>query len=108
VADWLINPTPRPIARQRGDLDSNGAVNSNDIVLLLNCVFVDSSGPGCNLTYADMNCDGVLTSADVTIHLNLAFLGTLPEPDPCGSLANFMGTFDEVRWKKQRTNGPLK
>jgi immune inhibitor A len=71
----LVTFTVNPF---RGDLSADGLFTSSDVVLLLNCVFLDLGN--CLPSVADINCDGLLTSADVVILLNEVFLGTTP---PC-------------------------
>ncbi len=55
-------------------MNADGAVNSADVVLLLNRVFLGVPTPA-EATRGDLNCDGLLTAADVVELLNLAFLG---------------------------------
>lgn len=68
---FTVNPS-------RGDLSGDGLLTSADIVLLLNCVYLDTGN--CLLSAADINCDGILTAADVVKLLNVVFLGA---PLPC-------------------------
>jgi hypothetical protein len=44
----------------------------------INCVFLGLGA--CSLNFADTNCDGLLTGADVVLLLNAVFLGV---PLPC-------------------------
>jgi len=63
----------------KGDLNGDGRLAAADIVLMLNCIFLDRGF--CPPEIADMNCDGSLVSpTDVVILLNATFLG---EPVTC-------------------------
>jgi len=91
LVNWLFDPTPRivqPVVRQRGDLNNSGGnPTPADVVLLLNCVFIDSNGPACDLPYANMNCNvtpPLLTPSDVVLLLEKAFNNDPPGPlSPC-------------------------
>ncbi len=67
-----------PACAARGDMDCDGVLRLEDVVLLLNCTFLGEGD--CGLSFADVNCDGILTPADVVLELNKVFLGT---PFPC-------------------------
>lgn len=58
----------------KGDLDGDGRLGAADVVLLLNCIFMNRGF--CPPALADMNCDGSIVSpTDVVVLLNAAFLG---------------------------------
>jgi hypothetical protein len=57
-----------------GDMNGDGVINSSDVVLLINRVFLGTPTPA-GAARGDLNCDGLLTSADVVDLLNFAFLG---------------------------------
>ncbi len=59
----------------KGDLNGDGKLTTADLVLLLNCIFLEAAGY-CLPASADLNCDGSLVSpTDVVILLNAIFLG---------------------------------
>lgn len=62
----------------RGDMDGSGGPNPADVVRMQNCVF--SASGNCDLCFADTNCDGALTGADVTNELNWVYNAV---PMPC-------------------------
>lgn|GEM_PF-4018473 len=66
-----------PIPFLKGDLDENGVLTLDDIVSLLNCVFLGSGN--CPPAFADVNCDAFLTPADVVVLL-LTFFASAPPP----------------------------
>ncbi|MCI0406396.1 MAG: integrin alpha [candidate division Zixibacteria bacterium] len=51
----------------RGDLNTNGLVDLQDVILQLNCVFERTGN--CNRCLSDANCDGNLTPADLITEL---------------------------------------
>jgi hypothetical protein len=57
----------------RGDFNRDGNVNSADVVILLNAVFLGD--PPLSSAEADFNGDCFLNSTDVVIFLNYVFLG---------------------------------
>ncbi len=62
----------------KGDMDCDGILKLEDVVLLLNCTFLGEGD--CSLSFADVNCDGILTASDVVLELNKVFLNI---PFPC-------------------------
>jgi hypothetical protein len=63
---------------QRGDNNADGAINSADVVYLLNYLFAHGSPP-VPLEAGDPNCDGTVNSADVVYLLNYLFAhGSIP------------------------------
>ncbi len=72
--EWRLYlvPARKPVGR-KGDINDDGIFTSADVVMLLNCIFLNL-GP-CDLSFADVNCDNLLTSADVVEELNNVFLG---------------------------------
>lgn len=64
----------------KGDLDRDGILRLEDIVYLLNYVFLGEPFPIFDGTEADMNCDNLATAADVVLLINHVFLTT---PLPC-------------------------
>jgi hypothetical protein len=67
-----------PIPILKGDLDENGVLALDDIILLLNCLFLGNGS--CPPQFADVNCDAFLTPADVVVLLRSFFLIASP---PC-------------------------
>jgi hypothetical protein len=91
VLDWLTVPQvsdscPACLA-VKGDLNGSGSYTNADVVAILNCNYLGDGGGtvggDCNLCYADVNCDEVLTTADVVLEINRVNSG---ETDPpwCG------------------------
>ncbi len=66
----------------KGDINSDSIFTPADVVLMINCVFLQ--GPICRSCLTDVNCDGILTSSDVVLELNRVFLG-LTDPPWCGT-----------------------
>jgi hypothetical protein len=64
----------RRIAFLKGDLNLDGAVSAADVVLHLNCVFLEEPPPAGGGA-CDFNCSGSTTPADVVILLLAAFSG---------------------------------
>lgn len=62
-------------ATVKGDINGDGSLTPADVVLTLNCVFLN---PGGCTACADVNCSGGLSPADVVIELNMVFLGAGP------------------------------
>jgi len=82
-ADALNNPQKMWVSYEvthvRGDLNHDGFLAPADVVLQLNCVFLDV-GPDCELLTADMNCDGRLMPADAVILMQRVYFNA---PPPC-------------------------
>lgn len=55
----------------RGDLNTDGERTPADVVLLMDCVFVNSAGPFCITCLGDLNCDNQMTPADIVILMRL-------------------------------------
>ncbi|MCI0330060.1 MAG: right-handed parallel beta-helix repeat-containing protein [candidate division Zixibacteria bacterium] len=62
----------------RGDLNRDGVFSAADIVLLVNCVFLQTGE--CFFSLTDLNCDGQLTGADIVLELGWIFQQI---PPPC-------------------------
>ncbi|MGE5692434.1 MAG: SBBP repeat-containing protein [Candidatus Zixiibacteriota bacterium] len=62
----------------KGDLDENGVLALDDVVSLLNCVFLGEGN--CSPKFADVNCDASLSPADVVVLLLTFFALATP---PC-------------------------
>jgi hypothetical protein len=68
---------------QRGDVNADGIVNVNDVVYLINCLFVPGSPPPVPLEAGDATCDGVTNVNDVVYLINYLFVPGSPPPcDP--------------------------
>jgi len=68
---------------QRGDVNADGIVNVNDVVYLINYLFVPGSPPPVPLEAGDANCDGVANVNDVVYLINYLFVPGSPPPcDP--------------------------
>ncbi len=65
------------LVRDCGDPNQSGGVDIDDIVYLLNCVFVDCLGPE---PWPDPNCDGILDIDDIVFMIAHIFQGG---PLPC-------------------------
>jgi hypothetical protein len=71
----ILEYSPVPILK--GDLDESGVLTLDDIVSLLNCIFLGSGS--CPPAFADVNCDASLSPADVVVLL-LIFYTSVPPP----------------------------
>jgi hypothetical protein len=69
----------RRIIYLNGDLNRDGILNSLDVVLGVNCVFLGTIPPA-GAAACDVDCSGTATAADAVILTNAAFLGI---PFPC-------------------------
>jgi len=68
---------------QRGDVNADGIVNVNDVVYLINCLFVPGSPPPVPLEAGDATCDGITNVNDVVYLINYLFVPGSPPPcDP--------------------------
>lgn len=56
----------------KGNLNCDDALSPADVVLMLNCVFLDLGN--CDLCFADVTCNGTLSPSDVVVELNAVFL----------------------------------
>jgi len=63
----------------RGDCNSDRVINAEDVVYLINHLFMNGPVPDPWET-GDVNCDGVVNSADVVYLINYLFIGG---PEPC-------------------------
>ncbi len=63
---------------RKGDLNGDDNLTPADVVLMLNCVFMEAGS--CGTCFTDVSCNGILTSSDVVIELNAVFL---EEPIGC-------------------------
>jgi outer membrane protein assembly factor BamB len=64
---------------RRGDCNGDKAINSSDIVYLINYLFIGGPTP-VPLAVGDVNCDGVVNSSDVVYLINYLFING---PTPC-------------------------
>ncbi len=64
----------------KGDMDADGGLTATDVVLMLNCIFLEQGN--CNLCFADVSCNGILNAVDVVVLLNAAFLGIPLDCEP--------------------------
>jgi hypothetical protein len=63
----------------RGDCNANGIINTEDVVYLINYLFMN--GPALDpLETGDVNCDGVINGTDVVYLINYLFISG---PEPC-------------------------
>jgi hypothetical protein len=68
---------------QRGDVNADGIVNVNDVVYLINYLFVPASPPPVPLEAGDATCDGIINVNDVVYLINYLFVPGSPPPcDP--------------------------
>jgi hypothetical protein len=67
---------------QRGDVNADGIVNVNDVVYLINYLFVPASPPPVPLEAGDATCDGIINVNDVVYLINYLFVPG--SPPPCG------------------------
>jgi hypothetical protein len=65
-----------------GDVNESGAINSSDIIYLVNFVFKGGPEPTCSPTTGDVNCSGSTNSADIIFLVNYVFKGG-PPPSGC-------------------------
>ncbi|MCI0406008.1 MAG: dockerin type I domain-containing protein, partial [candidate division Zixibacteria bacterium] len=61
-----------------GDLNEDLMVNPDDLVFMINLVFLAIAPPENRPEAADLNCDGLLGPADLVLLLNLVFLSLPP------------------------------
>ncbi len=61
----------------RGDANGNGEVQIEDIIYLINYLFIGGSAPP-TVRAGDANCDGVVDVADVVYLINYLFLDGSP------------------------------
>jgi len=77
--DTLLRIT-EAVAFIRGDANGDGVINVNDVVYLINYLFI--GGPAPNpLQAGDANSDGLVNVNDVVYLINYLFIGG---PPPCG------------------------
>lgn len=69
-----------PIVRC-GDVNEDCAVNSADIVYLINYLFINGPAP-VPLEAGDVNCDGKINVVDVVYLINYLFIGGPPPCEP--------------------------
>ena len=55
-----------------GDLNENTFLDFQDVVLLINCVFINPNAPSCLVCIADLNCNKILTPSDVVLLIRFA------------------------------------
>jgi hypothetical protein len=65
---------------KRGDANGNGELNIEDVVFLINYLFMDGPPPPA-VRAGDANCDGVVDIGDAVYLINYLFIGG---PPPCG------------------------
>ncbi|MGH8003766.1 MAG: hypothetical protein ACRECJ_03470, partial [Limisphaerales bacterium] len=56
-----------------GDVDFSGKIAYDDVVKLLNCVFIYPTSPDCLLCVADINCDTVYSPSDLVLLMRFYF-----------------------------------
>jgi hypothetical protein len=64
----------------RGDVNGGGQINLNDVVYLLNYLFIGGPPPD-PMAAGDVNCDGTINVSDVVYLINYLFISG---PPPCG------------------------
>jgi hypothetical protein len=77
-SEWS-DPLPVNISVFRGDVNTDGMINSADVVYLINYLFKGGPAP-VPLEAGDVNSDGIINSADVVYLINYLFKGG---PAPC-------------------------
>jgi len=63
------------IGYMRGDANGDGWINVNDVVYLINYLFVDGPPPVPSEEAGDANCDGSVNVSDVVYLINFLFVG---------------------------------
>lgn len=58
----------------KGDLNQDGFRRPADVALLLNCAYLGNGN--CDISFTDVDCDGILTAADIVVEINAVFLAT--------------------------------
>jgi hypothetical protein len=71
-----------------GNVNCDGALNSADIIFLVNFVFKSGAPPCLCNAVADVNCDGVVNSADIIFMVNFIFKSGAAPCDVCTLLAS--------------------
>jgi hypothetical protein len=73
-SEMLLVPTTKLfVARKlKGDLNGTLDLTPADVVLSLNCTFLGTGD--CDLSFSDLDCNGMLSPADVVLELNAVFL----------------------------------
>ena len=66
--------------RKCGDVNADGTINVNDVVYLINYLFVPGSPAPIPLLAGDANCDGAVNVNDVVYLINFLFISG---PPPC-------------------------
>lgn len=66
-----------------GDINDNGALNTEDIIMLVNYVFKSGTSPKPCPPSGDVNCSSQVTAADVTYLVGYVFLAGPPPCDVC-------------------------
>jgi hypothetical protein len=66
--------------RKCGDVNADGTINVNDVVYLINYLFVPGSPAPIPLLAGDANCDGAVNINDVVYLINFLFISG---PPPC-------------------------
>ncbi|MFQ6031739.1 MAG: dockerin type I domain-containing protein, partial [Candidatus Zixiibacteriota bacterium] len=67
----------------RGDANGDGVINSADVVLLINYLFVPGSPAPDPFLEGDANCDEVINSADIVFLINYLYVPSSPLPCCC-------------------------
>jgi hypothetical protein len=62
-------------------VNESGAINSADIIFLVNHVFKAGPQPACSGISGDVECSGSITAADIIYLVNFVFKAG---PAPCG------------------------
>jgi len=71
----------------KGDLNGDGKVIAGDDSLLSICIFIGTGN--CDMCYADVDCSGLLTSADLVIENNVIY-NHYTFPDTCTPKVNYL------------------
>lgn len=66
-----------------GDINDNGALNTEDIIMLVNYVFKSGQSPKPCPPSGDVNCSSQVTAADVAYLVAYVFLAGPPPCDVC-------------------------
>jgi len=73
-SEMLLVPTTKLFVARKLKGDFNGTLDLSpaDVVLSLNCTFLGTGD--CDLSFGDLDCNGMLSPADVVLELNAVFL----------------------------------
>jgi len=71
-----------------GDVNLDAALNSADIIRIVNFIFRGGEEPMPCVAAGDVNCNGQVTSSDVIVVVNYVFKGGQPPCNVCGLIWN--------------------